>query len=167
MYKYIKNTQKVILASLLSFLILVTGCNKGYPEAKKIAYETAEITDTKEHLLDTLKAKPNEIQTEDTLESYIYKECTYLNHTGVMTYYMVDDKVLYSRWETTLNDTEKASQFYTDICTELETTYQKSSETEENLSKVSVWSSDKETKTITYLERDNDVMVSVMSQLSQ
>lgn len=164
MHKYLHNTQKVVLVVLAVFLISITGCNRGYPEAKEISYETAEIADTKDALLDTLKAKPNEIQTEDTLVSYIYKECTYLNHTGVMTYYMVEDKVLYSRWETNFNDKKQASQFYTDICKELESAYKMDSEAEENLSKVSVWSSEKENKTVTYLEQDKNVTVSVMCQ---
>lgn len=167
MHRYIKNTQKVILAGLLGFLIFVTGCNKGYPEAKEISYETAEFADTKDALLDTLKANPNEIQTQDTLVSYIYKDCTYLDHTGVMTYYMVEDKILYSRWEATLKDKEQASQFYTKICKELQSTHEKSSETEENLSKVSVWSSEKENKTVTYLETEQDVKVSIMCQASE
>lgn len=164
MHKYLYNTQKIVLIVLVCFFIFITGCNKGYPEAKEISYETAEIADTKDALLDTLKAKPNEIQTEGTLVSYIYKECTYLNHTGVMTYYIVEDKVLYSRWETTLDDKKQASQLYTDICKELKSAYKMDSEAEENLSKVSVWSSDKENKTITYLEQEDNIKVSVMCQ---
>lgn len=52
----------------------------------------------------------------------------------------------------------------TSICKELESTYKKSSEAGENLLKVSVWSSEKENKTITYLETEQDVKVSVMCQ---
>lgn len=164
MQKYLQNTQKAITVLSICFIMFIAGCNKGYPEAEEISYETAEIVDTKDSLLNALKASPNDIKTEDTLVSYIYDKCIYFNHTGIMTYYMVENKVLYSRWETFIPDAQEAAELYSAICESLEEDYKKSSEEEKKLSKVSNWCSNKDKKTITYLERENDIMVSVMCQ---
>lgn len=162
MHNYLSNIKKVMTIMLLTLLVAVAGCGKGYPDAGEIFYQPSDRIDTKDTLLDTLKANPNEIQTEDTLVSYIYNDCTYLDYKGVMTYYMVEDKVLYSRWETKADSADEGKQIYQTFYDNFEKNYTKQSEETQGLSMTSVWSTENGTqKTLTYLESDTEFTVAI------
>lgn len=155
--------KKNVVILCIAVVCVLAGCNK-LPVAGEIAYTEIKKDTTKDDLQKTLGARPNKTETQDNLESYIYEKSNYLSYEGSMTYYLVEDKVLYSRWETKAENEKQGKEIYNKICKDLEKDYSKSNEDEDAISIVSSWTNQNgKQKTVTYLNSENEFTISVMT----
>lgn len=151
-----KHRKKLIVFALA--LSLVTGCNS----VKLVDYAILPYGTTKEALIEQIGSKPNETKTIDETTEYVYKKSKYLDYTGVMTYYSVQNSILFSRWESIVKTEEDAKKMYDAICENVKKEYSiEGEETIAEAGKTIVWSENGKNTTVAYLIEADQVKVSI------
>lgn len=148
---------KIIIACVVCCLCL-TACG-----IKTVDYKSTDYGNTKAQLVEQIGSEPNEVsKAEDGTEQYIYKKSKYLDYTGTMTYYSVDDSILFSRWELSEKDTGKADTIYDTIVNNVKSQFsQKGEETSTENSHSIAFSESGNTTTVSYLEEADGIKISI------
>ncbi|MBQ4530516.1 MAG: hypothetical protein IJA36_07900 [Lachnospiraceae bacterium] len=148
---------KMLATFFLICSLLISACNKKIAE---VDYKELSYASTKEQLVQTVGSEPDEEEkAEDGSITYVYKKSKYLDYTGQMDYYSVNDAILYSRWEYVADDLEKGKKVYQEICKDLEIKYGKGEENTATFSTTFV--STGKTVIVSYLEQDKQMTISI------
>lgn len=97
----------IIIAAILAVLLL---------PKHKVDYKTAEKNTTQSSMEKTIGSKPDETKEENGMTINTYDNSIYMNYTGKMEYYYLDDKFMMSRWETECDAKEDMTEIYQSIC---------------------------------------------------
>lgn len=163
MKKFSNNCKRIVLICMV-ILCVGSGCKEKLPIAEEISYKEVAKDTSKDALLNNIGARPNETQKQDNMDSYIYNDSKYLSYSGKMTYCLVEDKVLFSKWETTADTKKKGEKIYDAVCKDLSKTCKKDTETEDNISKASTWKdSDGKEKRVLYMKGEKNITISITS----
>lgn len=148
-----------IVVALLVLCISLSGCSG----TKTVDYQTADYGMSKAQLVEKVGSDPNEETTDENgTDQFIYKKSKYLDFTGQMTYYSMDDRILFTRWESTVKDAKEAKKMYDAIVESMKDSYTNAGEeTTEESNYSYIWSENGRTTTVAYLQETEHVRVSI------
>ena len=148
-----------IIVALLVLCISLSGCSG----IKTVDYQTADYGMSKTQLIEKIGSDPNEETTDENgTEQFIYKKSKYLDFTGQMTYYSMNDSILFTRWESTVEDAKEAKKMYDAIVESIKDSYTNAGEeTPEGSNYSYVWSENGRTTTVAYLQETEHIRVSI------
>ena len=108
-----KRITSFMLICTFSLGLILNGCGKSNP----VDYKTAEKNTSQKELTAQVSAEPDNVTKQDDGTKIVtYKNSNYGDYTGTMDYYLVDDKLMMSRWETECDDKEDMNEIYQAIC---------------------------------------------------
>ena len=113
-----KSYKKVMLITVLA--LSLTACSGS---VKKVPYTEVGYGTTTEQLTEAVGEEANSVESENGLSQYIYEKSQYLDYNGKMTYYMLDNSCVFSRWEYIAKNEEKGKQVYQKICEQMKKDY--------------------------------------------
>lgn len=148
-----------IVVTLLVLCISLSGCSS----IKTVDYQNADYGMSKTQLVEKIGSNPNEETTDENgTDQFIYKKSKYLDYIGQMTYYSMDDSILFTRWESTVKDAKEAKKMYDSIVESIKASYTTAGEeTAEESSCSYVWSENGRTTTVAYLQESENIRVSI------
>lgn len=82
----------------------------------KVDYQMAEKNTTTSQMEESIGSKPDETKEENGMTINTYDNSIYMDYTGKMDYYYLDDKLVMSRWETECDGRENLNEVYQAIC---------------------------------------------------
>lgn len=156
--------KKYMKFMFLTFLLLImTGCN---PSVKEVPYTDISYGTTVEQLTKQLNSKANKIEDEDGIDKYTYEKSTYMDYTGKMMYYMLDEAAIFTRWEYTAADENEGLEVYNTICEQMKTEYGEGVESDTDTMCVYT-TQDSVIKTVLFTNDSNGCIVSITSAPGQ
>lgn len=153
--------KKILLIAALT--ISLTACTKS---VKEVPYTDVSFGTTVDQLTDRMDGKANTIEDENGVKKHIYEKSTYLDYTGKMIYYMVDDSSVFTRWEYTAKDSTEGKEIYQKICEQMTKDYGEGSQSDTGTSTV-YNTQDNVAKTVLFTDDANGCIVSITSAQAQ
>lgn len=153
--KRVNQFYSIILLSLL----FLCSCNS----VKTIDYNEVSYGTEVSSLKEINGSKPNEeVKNEDDSTSYVYKKSKILDYTGTMTYCAVEEKILFSRWETVTEDEKESEDIYQALCDFMQEQYGEGTESSDgNNSNTTIYQGKNKTVIVAYLKETNKYTISI------
>jgi len=98
----------VVIAAILVIILLLP--------KHKVNYKTAKKNTSQTEMEQTIGSRPDETREENGMTINTYYNSIYMDYTGNMDYYYLDNKLVMSRWEMECDDREYMREAYQAIC---------------------------------------------------
>lgn len=108
--------KKIIIPAAIVLIIIVAILAVLLLPKHKVDYKTAEKNTSQTSMEETIGSQPDKTKEENGMTINIYNNSIYMDYTGKMEYYYLDDKLMMSRWETECDDKEYMTEIYQAIC---------------------------------------------------
>lgn len=101
----------IIIAVILVVLLL---------PKHKVKYKMSEKNTSQTSMEKVIGSEPDETREENGMTINTYDNSVYMDYTGKIDYYYLNDKLVMSRWETTCDHKEDMNEIYQSICKNVE-----------------------------------------------
>ena len=123
----------------------------------KVDYHTADKGTTTSQMEETIGSKPDSTTEENGMTINTYDNSIYMDYTGKMDYYYLEDKLMMSRWETECDDGEEMKSIYEDICANVSKEFGEGTQSDSKDSYT--WTTDAKDVTVGYTNTDDGKFV--------
>lgn len=123
----------------------------------KVDYKTAEKNTTQTSMEKNIGSEPDETKEENGMTINTYDYSTYMDYTGKMDYYYLEDKLMMSRWETECDDGEEMKSTYEAICANV--TKELGEGTQSDTKDAYIWATDEKDVTVGYTNTEDGKFV--------
>lgn len=123
----------------------------------KVDYKTAEKNTTQTSMEKNIGSEPDETKEENGMTINTYDYSTYMDYTGKMDYYYLEDKLMMSRWETECDDGEEMKSTYEAICANV--TKELGEGTQNDTKDSYIWTTDEKDVTVGYTNTEDGKFV--------
>lgn len=108
--------KKLIIPTAIGIVIIVIILAIILLPKHKVDYQIAEKNTTTSQMEETIGSKPDSTTEENGMTINTYDHSIYMDYTGKMDYYYLQDKFMMSRWETECDSKEEMNNVYQNIC---------------------------------------------------
>ena len=108
--------KKWLIPVILGVLIICIALAVLFLPKHKVDYQTAEKNTTTSQMEENIGSKPDSVTDENGMTINTYDNSVYMDYTGKIDYYYLEDKLMMSRWETKCDDKEDMNEIYQAIC---------------------------------------------------
>ena len=131
----------------------------------KVDYATSEKNTSQETMEKTIGSEPDETKEENGMTINTYDYSTYMDYTGKMDYYYLEDKLMMSRWETECDDGEEMKSTYEAICANV--TKDLGEGTQSDTKDSYIWTTDEKDVTVGYTNTEDGKFVYMVENQHQ
>ena len=140
--------KKWLIPVILGVLIICIALAVLFLPKHKVDYQTAEKNTTTSQMEENIGSKPDSVTDENGMTINTYDNSVYMDYTGKIDYYYLDDKLMMSRWETECDDKEDMNEIYQAICKNISKDMGEGKADKEQ--QCTVWTSDEKDVTVGY-----------------
>lgn len=145
--------KKWIIPLILGFVMICALLVILFLPKHEVDYHMAEKNTTSSQMEETIGSKPDSTTEENGMTIKTYDHSIYMDYTGKIDYYYLEDKLMMSRWETPCSNEEDIKSTYKDICANV--TKELGKGTESDTKDFYTWTTDEKDVTVGYTNTED------------